>query len=405
VTALVLQAGAVVTPAGTLSPGWVAVEDTCIAALGEGRWHGSGQREATLLDVGSRIVAAGFVDVHVHGGDGAQVNGSDPSEVAAAVAHLARFHARHGTTSLLATTVADTPERLLATVTGIRRAAEAGTGLGARLAGIHLEGPWLARAKMGAQDPAGLRPPDAGELRALSDAAGGLVRLVTVAPELPGAPALIAAALELGAKVAIGHTDASYETAVAAIEAGATHATHLFNAMAPLHHRMPGAVTALLLDEWVTLEVIADLEHIHPAVLRLVARLAPDRLVAVSDAVTAAGLLPGTYELGRFEIEVAGGRAVLASDPRTLAGSMLTMDEAVRNLVRVVGLSLEDALGAATSAPARAAGIESTGAGRLEVGMPADLVVLEDDLAVGATLVGGEAVFDGMGCFWEVAVG
>ncbi|MGH9169800.1 MAG: N-acetylglucosamine-6-phosphate deacetylase [Acidimicrobiales bacterium] len=424
----VLQAGSVLTPAGMLSPGWVAVEEGTIAGTGAGvrtRAAGGGGDTspaslAGLVDLGPLTLSPGFVDVHVHGGDGAQVNGGTVSEVVESVARIARFHARHGTTTLLATTVSDTPERLLTTVTGLaavvradRPAAEgrhgeadrsgsggAGDGGGhggAVVRGIHLEGPFIARAKMGAQDPSALRPVDIAELRRLATAAGRAIRLVTVAPELDRSTELIAEVLSLGAAVAIGHTDASYDATCTAIEAGATHATHLFNAMAPLHHRMPGAVTALLLDDRVTVEVIADLEHLHPAVLALVARVAPGRLVVVSDAVTATGLEPGTYQLGRLDVEVRGGRVSLAANPQTLAGSVLTMDVAVRNLVGAAGLSVDDALTAASATPARAAGLDALGVGRVEAGSPADLVLLDADLGVVATLVGGDAVFDPTG--------
>lgn len=387
-----LRADRVVTPETVISPGWLEVRDGQIAGLGE--WT---HAEESVIDLGPRIVAPGYVDVHVHGGDGAQVNGDRPEGVRAALQQIARFHVRHGTTSLLATTVSDTQENLLTTVSAIAEAVGQRLPGGATIAGIHLEGPWIARAKLGAHDPFALRLPDPDELWALSEASGGSIRMVTLAPELPRSDELIAAALELGIAVAIGHTDAGFEATRAAIDAGARHATHLFNAMAPLHHRRPGALTALLLDERVTLEVIADLQHVHPAVLQLAARSAPGRLVAVSDAISAAGLEPGSYEIGRMLVSVANSRATLATDPSTLAGSVLTMDAAVRNLVAVVGLSLGAAIAAATSTPAKALGRHGDRLGRLQPGMPADLVVLEPDLSVAATIVAGEAAFDPAG--------
>jgi N-acetylglucosamine-6-phosphate deacetylase len=388
-TGSVLQAGSVVTPAGILSPGWVVIEQGRVVGAGEGV-----RRGVTSADLGALMLAPGYVDVHVHGGDGAQVNGDTADEVVESVGRIARFHVRHGTTSIVATTVSDSPARLRTTVAGLASVATAGETGGAVVRGIHLEGPYIARAKMGAQDPSALRPADAAELRSLADLAAGTLRLVTVAPELTGSSELIATALDVGCAVAVGHTDAGYDATVAAIEAGATHATHLFNAMPPLHHRMPGAVTALLLDDRVTLEVIADLHHVHPAVLGLVARVAPGRVVAVSDAVTAAGLEPGTYELGRLEVRVEAGRVTLASDPSTLAGSVLTMDVAVRNLVGAAGMSVLAALEAASATPARAARLDSLGVGLIEPGSPADLVVLDTDLGVAATIVGGRVAHD-----------
>jgi N-acetylglucosamine-6-phosphate deacetylase len=393
----VLTAGTVVTPDEVLSPGYVAVRDGLITAVGEGA--PGNNRPGPVVDLGQRVVAPGYFDVHVHGGDGAQVNGDDLAEVVASVEHVARFHARYGTTSMLATTVSDSPERLRTTVEGIGEVVRAGSvQRGATVRGVHLEGPWIARARMGAHHPDSLRLPDAAELASLVAASGGCIRMVTIAPELQGGRELMAEAARSEIAVSIGHTDADFETTLAAIEAGARHATHLFNAMAPPHHRRPGAVTALLLDDRVTLEIVADLEHVHPAVLALAARCAPRRLVAVSDAVPAAGLEPGNYEIGRIEVSVEAGRVSLANDPSTLAGSVLTMDAAVRNLVGVVGMPLDAAVAAASAVPAWAAGLGDTGLGHLRADAPADLVVLEPDLSVAATIVAGQAVFDRAGC-------
>lgn len=398
----VLIAGTVVTPDTVLSPGYVAVRDGVITGVGEGT--PGGNLPGALIDLGSRIMAPGYFDVHIHGGDGAQVNGEDVADVVTSVERVARFHTRYGTTSMLATTVSDSPERLRTTVEGVAEVVRAG-GVrgGATVRGIHLEGPWIARARMGAHHPDSLRLPDVAELGSLLAASGGCIRMLTIAPELDGSSEVIAEATQAGVGVAIGHTDADYETTLGAIEAGARHATHLFNAMAPPHHRRPGAVIALLLDDRVTLEVVADLEHVHPAVLELAARCAPRRLVAVSDAVPAAGLEPGTYQIGRLEVSVEAGRVSLASDPSTLAGSVLTMDAAVRNLVTVVGMPLDAALAAASATPAWAAGCGDSGLGHIRVDAPADLVVLEPDLSVAATIVAGRPVFDREGCV--VAIG
>jgi N-acetylglucosamine-6-phosphate deacetylase len=392
-----LSAGTVVTPGEVLSPGYVAVRYGLISAVGEGA--PGGNLPSAVIDLGPRIVVPGYFDVHIHGGDGAQVNGDVVADVVASVERLARFHARYGTTSMLATTVSDSPERLRTTVTGVSEVVHGG-GVrgGATVRGIHLEGPWIARARMGAHHPDALRLPDVVELDSLVTASGGCLRLVTLAPELKGSRELIAEAARNGIGVAIGHTDADFDTTLDAIEAGARHATHLFNAMAPPHHRRPGAVTALLLDDRVTLELVADLQHLHPAVLALVARCAPRRLVAVSDAVPAAGLEPGTYQIGALEVSVEAGRVTLATDPATLAGSVLTMDAAVRNLVTAVGMPLDAAVAAASATPAWAAGCGDSGLGHIRAEAPADLVVLEPDLTVAATIIAGQAVFDRDGC-------
>jgi len=399
----VLSAGTVVTPDVVLSPGYVAVRDGLITGVGEGA--PPGKLPGTVIDLGARIVAPGYFDVHIHGGDGAQVNGEDRADVMTSVERIARFHARHGTTSMLATTVSDSVERLRETVEGVGEVVRAG-GVrgGATVRGVHLEGPWIARARMGAHHPDSLRPPDVAELGSLMAASGGSIRMVTIAPELRGSRELIEEATRAGIEVAIGHTDADFETTIGAIEAGARHATHLFNAMAPPHHRRPGAVTALLLDDRVTLEVVADLEHVHPGVLALVARCAPRRIVAVSDAVPAAGLEPGSYQIGHQEVSVEAGRVSLANDPSTLAGSVLTMDAAVQNLVGVVGMPIDAALAAASATPAWAAGCGGSGLGHLRADAPADLVVLEPDLSVAVTIVAGNAVFDPQGCFGSIVV-
>jgi N-acetylglucosamine-6-phosphate deacetylase len=383
---------------------------------------------ARLIDLGDRTLAPGYVDVHVHGGDGAQVNGEDPDEVCQSLERIARFHATHGTTSFLATTVSDSPERLLMTMQGIARmtrlvhgggggdgqggiggggqvSAGGGGQVGARVVGAHLEGPFIARARTGAQDPSQLRSPDLGELDRLIGAADGSLQLITLAPELPGAFDLIEHAIAAGITVALGHTDTDFETAERAFAAGARHVTHLFNAMPPLHHRRPGVIGAALRREDVTLELIADLEHVHPAVLDIVARVAPDRALAVSDSTPAAGLGAGRHRLGALDVTVSGRRVELADNPATLAGSMLTMDRAVRNLVTEVGLTLPDALRMATRTPGRLVRHDTlntaapAGLGQLAPGSWADIVILEPDLTVAATIVGGAIVHDPTGLF------
>ena len=436
----VLQAARVITPGRVFEPGAVSVDretgtvlavgpptevvqvparggqpppgagGTGASSAGAGSAGASGADPpaARLIDLGNRTIAPGYVDVHVHGGDGAQVNGDDADEVDAALLRIAAFHATHGTTTLLATTVADSRSRLLATVEGIARATRATTPagpsnpagpriVGPHVAGIHLEGPFIARARTGAQDPNQLREPDLAELDQLIEAGGDTICMLTLAPELPNAGTLIARALEAGITVALGHTDADFDTAEAAFDAGASHLTHLFNAMPPLHHRRPGVVGSALRREGVTIEVIADLEHIHPAVLEIVARLAAHRLVAVSDATPAAGLGAGRHRLGSLDVVVSGTRVELAGDPATLAGSLLTMDQAVSNLVLHAGMTLPDAIATATRTPGRLLGASGLRAGEIVPGHPADLVVLEPDLHVAATIVGGALAHDPLG--------
>ncbi|MGH8980680.1 MAG: N-acetylglucosamine-6-phosphate deacetylase [Acidimicrobiales bacterium] len=385
-----------------------SVEQGAGRAGAEGRTDRA-QSRSRLLDVGDRRIAPGFVDVHVHGGGGSQVNAASAEESEAAAHALASFHARHGTTALLATTVSDSPDRLAATVAGIARATRAprtpdgarGANGEARVLGCHLEGPFISSARAGAQDPRAIRAPDRDELRRLLEIGDGTVRLVTLAPELPGAIALIGDCLDAGAAVALGHTDATFEVALSAFEAGATHVSHLFNAMAPIHHRAPGLLGAALTDERATLELICDLHHVHPAVIDLAVRVAAARLVLATDATSAAGGPPGPHMLGTVPAVLDGTRVSLESDPTVLAGSVLVMDRAVANAVDASCMPLDVALRAASAVPAalawptvRPTGSPAVPGGSFLPGAPADLVVLEETLTVAATVVGGTVVFD-----------
>ena len=242
------------------------------------------------------------------------------------------------------------------------------------------------------QFPDALRLPSVAELDDLVDRGKGTVRIVTLAPELEGALEVIAAAHAAGVVVSIGHTDADYATTQKAFDAGARHATHLFNAMGPIHHRRPGPVAAALVDDRVSLEIIADGVHIHPALISLVATLAPERLVLVTDAIGATGTPPGRHRLGPLEVLVRDGRAVLAGHQETAAGSVLTMDRAVALTVQVAGVPLLTALQAASLHPANVLGEQRKG--RLVPGADADMVVLDNTLSLMATIVGGRVVHD-----------
>lgn len=389
-----ITAARVVRPGGDVGPAtvWIDARSGLVTEAGA-----DAAGDVRRLDLGNRILAPGYVDVHVHGGAGAQVNGGSPGEVEEAVAAMAAFHARHGTTGLLATTVSDTPGRLAASVAGVARATrlDARRRSGARILGSHLEGPFLSPGRAGAQDRSNIRPPDRAELNRLLEVGEGTVRLVTLAPELEGADALIADCLDAGATVGLGHTNASYDEALRAFDAGASHVTHLCNAMAPVHHRRPGLAAAALLSGGVTVEVICDLHHVHPAVVALVARAAPGRMALVTDAIGAAGAGPGRHLLGELAVAVEGTRATLGDDPETLAGSVLTMEGAVRNAVESASVPLADALAAASSVPSGALGASATNRpGALSPGAPADLVVLEPTLALTASVVAGVAVHD-----------
>jgi N-acetylglucosamine-6-phosphate deacetylase len=381
---LVVVAGAVHTPDERLAPGWVHVRDDRIVTVGSGPPRESGL-PVELLPEGA-LLAPGFVDLHVHGGGGAQV-GPD----AEAIAEVARFHARHGTTALLATTVPASEAALTETLRAIALVAGETPGDRARVLGSHLEGPFVSPARPGALEVRHLRAPDSAELGRLLDAGVGTVRTIVVAPELPGALDLIAAAAGAGVLVALGHTDATYAEALAGIEHGARGATHLFNAMRPLHHREPGVIGAALADARVTAELIADGVHVHPAALALAHAAKGARGAAlVTDAMQAAGLPDGDYALGDQAIVVAGTEARTAAG--ALAGSTLTMDRAVRVAVEQAGIPLTDALTMASATPAALLRLDDT-AGRIAPGARADLVVLDAQLRAVGTMVGGRWAF------------
>jgi N-acetylglucosamine-6-phosphate deacetylase len=361
----------------------VAVDGPTIRATGRGA-PPAGSAVTELGD--DATLVPGFVDVHVHGGGGGSFPGADPGQVARAIA----FHRRHGTTTMVASLVTAAPGALLADVRALADQVSAG-----ELAGIHLEGPWLSERRCGAHDVGLLRDPDPDELAAVLDAGGGAVRMVTLAPERRGAPDAIRRIVDAGAVAAVGHTDAPYDVVREAVAAGATAGTHLFNAMRPVHHREPGPVVALLEDPRVTVEIILDGHHVHPALHATVTRAAgPGRVALVTDAMSAAGMPDGDYRLGGLEVTVAAGAAVLAGTS-TIAGSTTTMDVGFRTAVRTGGGPGDDAallraVDQTSTTPARMLGLPGRGA--LRAGHVADLVVLDGALAVSRVMRAGRWV-------------
>ncbi len=367
--------------------GW---RDDCDVATADGRIVAIGpqlaRRGAAVVDARGLLVAPGFVDVHVHGAGGAMFEDGSIDANRHVLATLAPL----GTTGLLATVAALPPERLLAAVAAIAAAAQ--TGGGARVLGIHLEGPFLSPRRAGAQNPDWMRSPSVAEFAAVQRACGDLVRLVTVAPELPGALAFITAVRQRGVRVALGHSEASAAQVDDAIAAGATQVTHLFNAMAGLHHRAPGLVGVGLDDARLAVEVIADGVHVDPRLVRLAARCKSDGgLLLVSDGVAAVGAAAGPLTL--FGAPCMVGDAVRRRDDGRLAGSCLTLARAVANL----GAWLPEwpraaVLGAGAAAPARALGLAPREAGALVIGAPADVVLLDPSLCLRGVLQGGRVL-------------
>lgn len=370
---MLITAERIVTGTGVLSPGWLEVTGTVVTALGSGTPAGVPEHE-----LGSVTVVPGFVDMHTHGGG----SGAFPEATAASSLASRDLHRRHGTTTMIASLVSAHPAELLRQVSVLAEQVQDGL-----LAGIHLEGPWLSSHRCGAHEPSALRDPDPAEVDRVFRAGKGTIRMVTIAPELDGALPAIRQLTDAGAVAAIGHTDASYEQARAGIEAGARAATHLFNAMRPLHHREPGPIAALVEDPRVTVELINDGVHLHPALYRNVTDwVGPDRVALITDAMAAAGMSDGAYTLGALDVDVVDGVATVAGTD-TIAGSTATMDLVFRNAVLGSGLEREAALQLAVKQaclnPARTMGLD---AGDLAVGAPADLVVLDDDLRVTGVL-------------------
>ncbi|MEP6852242.1 MAG: N-acetylglucosamine-6-phosphate deacetylase [bacterium] len=366
-----LAGGRVVTPDGILEPGWVQVADGRIAATG------SNPAPQPAHDVRGAWVLPGFVDLHVHGG-----GGHDFTSSASAIEFGAAAHAEHGTTRLLVSLMAGHLDAMCEQLSWVSALAGGDSGV----LGAHVEGPFLAHARCGAQNREHLLAPDAQVLAKLLDAGAGCVRTMTVAPELPGALEVIADIRAAGVVAAIGHTDADYAEARAGFDAGASLATHLFNAMPALAHRAPGAAGAAL-DSGAACELINDGVHVHPAMVRLAARAAAGPLVFVTDAISATGVGDGDYPLGDQTVTVRSGQARLPATGR-LAGSTLTMDDALRRAVREVGLPIERASAAASGNPARVLGLDGE-LGTIAVGRLADLVILDDDLTVQGVMRGG----------------
>ncbi|MFI6518388.1 N-acetylglucosamine-6-phosphate deacetylase [Spirillospora sp. NPDC050679] len=331
-----------------------------------------------VVDLRGRHVVPGFVDLHVHGAAGASYQSGRPEDAR----RVAGFHLAHGTTTTMASLVTGDAAELRTAVAGLAEAAADGI-----VAGVHLEGPHLAAGRCGAHDPALLRDPDTAEFERLVALGRGHVRMITLAPELPGATGLIGAAAAHGVLAALGHTDASAAVTAAGFDAGARVATHLFNGMRPLHHREGGPVAAALTDPRVTLELINDGVHVAAEVVRLVFGAAPGRVALITDAMAATGMGDGDYRLGVMRVQVRDGRAMLA-DGSSIAGSTITMADAFRRAVVDVGLPIGLAAEAASLVPARTLGLDGR-IGSLEPGKDADLVVLDDDLAVARVMKGG----------------
>jgi N-acetylglucosamine-6-phosphate deacetylase len=363
--------------ARTVEEGWLTFDDGVVLSTGRGVPPPALPGE-TVIDGAGRLLSAGLVDIHLHGGGG--VSAEDGPE---SISRMLATHRAHGTTRSTVSFVSASTTR---TAPWLREVA-AIVSADARVLGSHLEGPFLAPDHRGAHDPAQLRSPDPRTIEELLDAAGGTLRMVTLAPELPGAGAAIDRLVAAGIVVAIGHTSAGYEEARAAFDRGASVLTHAFNGMAGLHHRAPGPVLAAIRAGHVTLEVIADGLHVHPEMIALLFAEAPGRVALISDAMAAAGAGDGHYLLGERRVEVLGGQARLEGG-ESLAGSTLTLDLAVSYAIKECGIDPAEAVAAATRVPAAALGLSARLAPAR--GAVADVVLWSDELRVDRVWLAGQ---------------
>jgi N-acetylglucosamine-6-phosphate deacetylase len=385
---IVLCANRLYTPQEEIQNPLLLIEDGVISAVSS-RAELVIPKNATVMDFGDAILAPGFVDIHMHGGAGLDVMRATPAELP----RLNAFLTKHGVTGYFPTTVAapldETCRALERLADAIESAQTSSAGKGDALQacplGIHLEGPFLSHKRRGVHPPENLLDPTLEIFDRLWQAARGHIRMLTIAPELPGALEVIAEAARRKVCVSIGHSDAQADAAQAGVRAGARHATHTFNAMRPLDHRDPGILGEVLTDEHLTADIIVDGIHVAREVVQLFLNAkGVERSVLITDATAATGMPDGKYQLGPITVEVKDGKCTM--DGR-LAGSVLTMDRAVRNVMEFSNWRLQDAVRAATLNPARAVALSQHG--QLAPGAEADIVVLSKDGEVKKTLVRG----------------
>ena len=382
---IAIKNGRIATPVDVIDDGVILVKNSKIEAVGE-KDKVTIPRDALVIDARGRIVTPGFIDVHVHGGGGSDVMDGSYD----ALNETSTFEARHGTTGFLPTPFTDSQERLLASVKAIETAMKRGTS-GGEILGIHLEGPYINIERKGGQPPEYIRKPDLEELRLLLEASNNNVKMITLAPEVNGGSEFVRRIIQYGVVASIGHSNATYDEALRAVDAGVSHACHAYNAMREFHHREPGVVGAVLSCDELTAELIADGIHVHPAAMKILVKCkGTDRIILVTDAVVGTGM-EGRYKLGGRDV------VITKKDSRfldgALAGSVLTMDSAVRNIMGLVGASLQDAVKMATVNPARRIGVYDR-KGSLEAGKDADITIVDDQINVYMTMVMGKIVYE-----------
>ena len=390
---VLLYNGAAHTSRIVLPEAWILVRDDMIEDVRPGRPPAALKRRCdTVIDVDGRLVAPGLIDLHIHGAGGGCVADADPESILKISKTLVRF----GVTGFLASVYPATRRRMLDQIRAVRLAAEQ-SPKGASILGIHLEGPYLSPEKTGALSGRNFRAPDMGEMRAFIEEGKGLVRLVTIAPELPGAIEMIKFCREAHIRTAVGHSDASHEEMLAGIAAGISHVTHAFNALRRAHHRDPGVMGTVLTVDEVSLEMIVDFVHLHPRIVELLLICKPlGKLVLVSDALRITGLHGRTFEADGRRLEIADGVAKLPDG--TIAGSVLTLNRAVANVVSTnYRVPLNAALKMASLFPARCIHAEDT-KGCLIHDKKADIAVFDADMRCALALVAGRIAYDSGAC-------
>jgi N-acetylglucosamine-6-phosphate deacetylase len=383
---IVIHADRLFTPFEEIQDAILVIRGGKISAMGR-RSEVETPRGVRAIDTRGKIVVPGFVDVHIHGAGGHDVMEGTTDALDAVAATVAT----HGTTSFVATTVTASEIETSHSVAGIanrilRSADSPPRELSAEILGIHYEGPFISAARRGVHPTKWIAAPSTENFEQLLKRSRGTAKIITLAPELHGALDLIAEARRAGLVISLGHTDATYEQAMAAIEAGATHAAHVYNAMRPFSHRETGVLGAVLTSPKVSAELIADGVHVDEAAMRILIEMkTPERVILVSDGISATGMPDGKYQLGMFEVKVSKGVARNAEGK--LAGSTLTLDCALRNIV-ALGVPFPSALRMVTANPARQIGLAAR-KGVLAVGADADLVLLNDQLEVSGVMTRG----------------
>ena len=382
-TPQIIESARIVAESECYDRAWLLFEDGKITAIAPG--DAPETPDAEIINAAGATLLPGFIDIHAHGGKGFDVMDGD----ADALTGMARFFARSGVTSFLATTWTDSGERIRQALQPVAALQNKRTG-GARLLGAHLEGPYLNAEKCGAQHSAYIRRADRREAVPWLDL--NVIRLLSLAPEFPENQWLIEEAVGRGVTVSVAHSNGSFDQIRSARDLGLSHATHAFNAMSPLHHRAPGVVGAVLSLDGINCELICDLEHVHPAAIEILWRCkGVDRLILITDSVKIAGMPDGRYHFSHQEVEKKDGSVRICADG-TLAGTTLTMNAALRNLMSVTNLPVEALWKTAGLNAARAINVDDR-KGSIALEKDADLVLVDDDLNVRMTIVEGQIVY------------